>query len=371
MRGGALIRLIRASSSSRSSGRVRRAGCRSAAFGASTARCRRRTRRRLAGRRRCRDRGSTCSGTVVVPGRSGVGTARDGDRLVARRRRRSRSMHEAQQRPLADVLGEQARDVAQEQRHVVARRLRGGQEGSGETQAVGGQRQRGPAPAATAGSGAVAPERLGQARRALVQCAVARQVPAPRGEGVGEDRGALRQRRGPGPQVAEQRRGVGQRTARSPGRRRSGAWKAGGVCEIQSLQVRARRPRRARGRSCRGCVYRSAWVLATGATRRSSELEPAEEAAQVGLARRRGCASPDRGRATSGTNAPIASLMSPPRPARAWPKPTVDSATPVRVGGVNIDRTWSKSTSAPDWRSGTVAPSATSGVAAPSEIAGI
>ena len=43
----------------------------------------------------------------------------------------------------------------------------------------------------------------------------------------------------------------------------------------------------------------------------------------------------------------------------------MDSATPVRVGALNIDKTWSKSTSLRVWLSGTVAPPGNPRVALP------
>ena len=58
---------------------------------------------------------------------------------------------------------------------------------------------------------------------------------------------------------------------------------------------------------------------------------------------------------TSGTNDLIALLRSEPRPASASPKPIVEAVTPTRVAGVNIESTWSKSTSLLVWLIGTTA----------------
>ena len=100
---------------------------------------------------------------------------------------------------------------------------------------------------------------------------------------------------------------------------------------------------------------RVAWVFATGASVPASASRPRRKPPRsvFGEARLRatGARSP-----SSGTNAPIASLRPMPRPASPSLKPTVEATTPRRVGGLNIDSTWSRSTAALVWRSGTVAP---------------
>ena len=58
-----------------------------------------------------------------------------------------------------------------------------------------------------------------------------------------------------------------------------------------------------------------------------------------------------------------------PRPANPSLKPTVEATTPRRVGALNIDSTWSRSTAALGRRTGTVAPLANVRVERPRPIA--
>ena len=134
-----------------------------------------------------------------------------------------RDQREPQRRARGRVLGEQARDVAQEQRHVVARRLDRGQERERRAQARGGQRQ----PVEPLLDGGVLPVASRACATGSRGAGRARRCPgrlrdAGR-ERVGEHRRARRQRREAGSQLAEQRRGVGQER---PDRRAAGDHRA-------------------------------------------------------------------------------------------------------------------------------------------------
>ncbi len=232
--------------------------------------------------------------------------------------------------PVATPLGQRARDVAQEQRHVVARRLRRGQERQRRAQAVGRQRQPIEPLLDRAGSGRSARASWTGSAGAGRASSLGRQVARPLGECVGQHRGALRKRGERPAQVLEQLppcrsgttaigRTVGdhglecRRRLRDPvlevrirdaGQRREGRVQVRVQVGLRAgPPARARsRSSRARGRTRRGRCWRDARLRATGP--RS---------------------------VTSGTNAPIALLMSSPRPASASLKPIVASETPVRV----------------------------------------
>ncbi len=101
--------------------------------------------------------------------------------------------------------------------------------------------------------------------------------------------------------------------------------------------------------------YSDACAAATGATAAENRSSPRKNPPKSVFDEARFEATGPRS-VTSGRNAAIALLMSAPRLASASLNPTVASVTPLRVGGLNIDSSWSRSTSAVLCPSGTVAP---------------
>ena len=177
------------------------------------------------------------------------------------------------------------------------------------------------------------------------------------GERVGEHRRARRQRGEPGPQLAEQRRRVGQER---PDRRGVGDHGLEGRRRLgdRLLQVGDRHARQRAERAVEGHEQVRLVSLPPARARPLNASSPCRKPPRSVCGRGQVARHRLAGRASSGTNAPIASLTSAPRPARPSLKPMVEAVTPRRVGGSNIDSTWSRSTVAPVWRSGTVAPSA-------------
>ena len=281
----------------------------------STARCRRRTRRGWPGES-VFGYGLTCSGpcssrrvgagrqvrlldgTDSPPGTSSIAT-----------------MDEPQPRPRGDVLGQQARDVAQEQRHVVARRLDRRQERQRRAQAGRGQRE---------------PVEALLDRRVL---AVALQRAAARLDQLLVQRGGPRQVLAPAANASASTGALWGSVA-NPGRAprtappcRSGTAGCVGLSGDHGLERRRRLgdpvleerdgdARPARGTWCRGSRTGRPVSGRPGASAPANASRPRKKPPRSVRGEARLRATGPRS-VTSGTNAPIASLMSTPRPASA------------------------------------------------------